>query len=478
MQTVVFEEWYQNHQEKILQDFFTFLRFPSISTNKKYEQHVRKTASWLNEYMKEIGLEVDIWETSHYPVVFGSYLKAGPNKPTLLIYHHYDVQPTDPLDLWENDPFEPIIKENCVYARGASDNKGQCFYSLTALKAYLELSDRIEINIKIVIEGEEESSSKGIKGILKAKAQELKADYLIVVDAGISNMDSPAVTLGMRGMLSLEIECKNSSVDLHSGVHGGIALNPNRVLATLIANMWYSSGRVAIPHFYDDVKPITEKWRDSLSMTFNQDLYTKAFGVHAFSSEVGYSLRESNWLRPSLEVNGMWGGYTEPGFKTVIPSKAYAKISCRLVPDQDPPKIAQNIVEYFKRNAPPGIEISAKIGEGYKAFCCSPDSVIGKTAVLAYEEIFKNPCKYIACGATVPIIPELIAVSKAETILMGVALETNNIHAPNEHFSMDCFKLGFLVIINLLTRLSQRVEQERNDLCGNSAEQKRRVEKQ
>ncbi|VHO03664.1 dipeptidase [Candidatus Rhabdochlamydia sp. T3358] len=476
MQTLVFEDWYKNHQERILSDFFTFLRFPSISTNKKHEQDIRKTASWLSEYMKGIGLEVDVWETSHFPVVFGSYLKAGPNRPTLLIYHHYDVQPTDPLDLWENDPFEPVIKENCVYARGASDNKGQCFYSLTALKAYLELSDRIELNIKIVIEGEEESSSKGIKGILKTKAQELKADYLIVVDAGISHIESPAITLGIRGILSLEIECKNSFVDLHSGVHGGIALNPNRALAAIIANMWESSGRVAIPHFYDDVEPV-KKWKDSLDMTFDQDLYTKEFGVHAFSHEEGYSLRESNWLRPSLEVNGMWGGYIEPGFKTVIPSKAHAKISCRLVPNQNPQKIAQNIVEYFKKNAPPGIEISAEIGEGYKAFCCFPDSVIAKTAVLAYEEIFKKPCKYTACGATVPIVTELAAVSAAETILMGVGLPTNNIHAPNEHFSMDCFKLGFLVMTNLLTRLSQRVEQREEDLCGNSAEQERRIEK-
>ncbi len=458
MQTLAFEDWYKLHQESIWSDFFAFLRFPSISTNRKYEQDVRKTASWLSEYMKKIGLEVDIWETSNFPVVFGSYLKAGPNRPTLLIYHHYDVQPTDPVELWDNDPFEPIIKDNCVYARGASDNKGQCFYSLTALKAYLELSDRIDINIKIVIEGEEESNSKGIKGILKTKKQELKADYLIIADAGISNIDSPAVTLGMRGMVSLEIECKNSFVDLHSGIHGGIALNPNRALATLIANMWQPSGKVAIPHFYDDVQSTVKKWADSLDMTFDQDLYTKEFGVHAFSNEKGYSLQESNWLRPSLEVNGMWGGYIEPGFKTVIPSKAYAKISCRLVPNQDPQKITQNIVEYFKKNAPPGIEISIKTEEGYKAFYCFPNSVIAKTAVLAYEEVFKKPCKYIACGATVPIIPDLVAASSAETILMGVALGTDNIHAPNEHFRIDCFKLGFLVMTNILTRLSQRVE--------------------
>lgn len=468
MQTLAFEDWYENHQERVLRDFFTFLRFPSISTNRKYEQDVRRTASWLSEYMKKMGLEVDLWETSNFPIVFGSYLKAGPARPTLLIYHHYDVQPTDPLDLWDNDPFEPIIKKNSVYARGSSDNKGQCFYSLTALKAYLELSSQIDINIKIVIEGEEESGSKGIKGILNAKKEELKADYLIIGDAGISNIESPAVTLGMRGISSLEIECKNSFIDLHSGIHGGIALNPNRVLATLIANMWEPSGKVAIPHFYDHVQFPIKKWADSLDMTFDQDLYTKEFGVHAFSNEKGYSLQESNWLRPSLEVNGMWGGYIEAGFKTVIPSKASVKISCRLVPNQDPQKIIQNIVEYFKKNAPPGMEISVKIGEGCKAFCCFPDSVIAKIAVLAYEEVFKKPCKYISFGATIPIIPDLVAASSAEAILIGVALGTDNIHAPNEHFSMDCFKLGFLVMISIFTQLSQRKDYGEDGLCESS----------
>lgn len=458
MQISIFDNWYQDNQEEILCDFFAFLRFPSISTNKKYEQEVRETANWLCEYMQKIGLTVDLWETTHFPVVFGSHVEAGSNRPTLLIYHHYDVQPTDPLELWHNDPFQPILKKNRIYARGSSDNKGQCFYSLTALKAYLELSNRIGVNIKVVIEGEEESGSKGIKSILNTKRQELQADYLIIADAGIPHIESPAVTLGMRGMVSIEVETRNSFIDLHSGIHGGIALNPNRVLATLLADIWDSSGRVKIPHFYDEVQPVVENWKKSLDLTFNQAAYTKKFGVHAFSYKEGYSLREANWLRPSLEINGMWGGYIDPGFKTVIPAAAHAKISCRLVPNQDPQKIAQSIIEYFKKNAPSGIEVLATMEEGCRAFSCSSDSMIAKTAVLAYEEVFRKPCAYIACGATVPIIPDLVAASQAEAILMGVALETDNIHAPNEHFRMDCFKLGFLVIVSILQKLSQRAE--------------------
>ncbi|KAG6558964.1 Succinyl-diaminopimelate desuccinylase [Candidatus Rhabdochlamydia oedothoracis] len=462
MSKSLFEDWYQKHQEEILNDFFAFLRFPSISTNKKYAQGIRKTVDWLSAYMKKIGLTVDIWETSHFPVIFGSYLKADSNRPTLLIYHHYDVQPVDPIDLWDNDPFDPILKNNCVYARGASDNKGQCFYSLTALKAYLELSKQIDINIKIIIEGEEESNSKGLKEILNTKTKELKADYLVIVDSGIPSLASPAITLGMRGIATIEVTCKNSFVDLHSGSHGGIALNPNRVLAKLLANMWDSSGRVAIPHFYDEVQPALKSWTSFLDMTFDQNRYTKEFGVHAFAHEEGYSFLESNWLRPTVEITGMWGGYIEAGFKTVIPSVAHAKISCRLVPKQDPQKVVQSIVEYFKKQAPPGINISCKTEEGYGAFCCFPDSVIAKTVVLAYQEIFKNPCKYIACGGSVPIIPDLTTASSAETIIMGVSLSTNNIHAPNEHFSLECFKLGFLVMTNIFTRLSEQGDKEKD----------------
>lgn len=448
------KKWFKNHYDETQKDFFSFLSFPSISTDPKYEQDSRRTAKWLQEYMEKIGLKTEIWETPGLPVVFGTHLQAGKDCPTLLIYHHYDVQPIDPIELWESDPFKPVIKNNQVYARGAVDNKGQCFYSLTAIKAFLELAKEIRFNLKVFIEGEEESGGRGTAAILKEKEAELKADHLLVVDFDIPNPQTPAITVGMRGLVALNVECSNSSTDLHSGVHGGIALNPNHVLATLIAGMWDDHGKVLIPHFYDDVIPLSKEQLSLVDMSFDKEEYKRSFGVGAFCNEEGFSLKESNWLRPVLEVNGMWGGYTGLGFKTVIPSSAHAKISCRLVSNQDPEKIGKHIAEYLKSSAPKGIQIKADIHHGAPAFRGSFDSFIVKTSALAYEEILGKPCKYLFCGASVPIVVDLARASKAEVAMIGVGIASDNIHAPNEHFSLDRFELGYLIIGSILTRLS------------------------
>ena len=448
------KKWYMDHYDETLKDFFTFLSFPSISTDPNYEKYSRSTADWLCNFMNKIGLEATLWETPGLPVVFGADLKAGKDRPTLLIYHHYDVQPVDPMDLWKSDPFKPVIRDNQVFARGAADNKGQCFYSLTALKAFLELAKELNFNIKVFIEGEEESGGRGTAAILRQKEKELKADHLLVVDFDIPNRTTPAINLGMRGLVALNVECANSSIDLHSGVHGGIALNPNRALATLLSGMWDRNGRVKIPHFYEDVRPLPTEHMPLVDMTFDLEQYQKSFGVKAFCPEEGFSIKESNGLRPTLEINGMWGGYTGQGFKTVIPAKAYAKISCRLVPDQDPEKIAKAIVEYFKNEAPKGIEIKVDLHHGALAYRNTFDSFIVKTAALAYEEIFGKPCKYLFCGASVPIVVDLVRASKAEVAMIGVGLADDDYHAPNEHFGLDRFELGYLTIGRILSRLA------------------------
>jgi acetylornithine deacetylase/succinyl-diaminopimelate desuccinylase-like protein len=446
--------WFKDHYDETLNDFFTFLSFPSISTDPTYEQDSRRTANWLCDFMKQMGLEATLWETPGLPVVFGTHLKAGKDRPIILIYHHYDVQPVDPLDLWKSDPFKPVVKDNRVFARGAADNKGQCFYSLTALKAFLELAKDFNFNIKVFIEGEEESGGRGTSAILQQKEAELKADHLLVVDFDMPNVTTPAITLGMRGLVCMNIECKNSSIDLHSGAHGGIALNPNRALVSLLGKMWDEKGRVRIPHFYDDVKSLPKEELSRVDMSFDQEQYMKSFGVKAFCPEEGYSIKESNWLRPILEINGIWGGYTGTGFKTVIPAKAHAKISCRLVPDQDPEKIAKAISEYLENEAPKGIEIKADLHHGASAYRSAFDSFIVKTAALAYEEIFGKPCKYLFCGASVPIVVDLARVSNAEVAMIGVGLADDDIHAPNEHFGLDRFELGYLAIGRILSRLT------------------------
>ena len=448
------KKWYSNHQEEILKDFFSFLRFPSISTDPDHARDSRDTAQWLCEYLDRIGLEACLWETPGFPVVFASYLQPGPKRPTVLIYHHYDVQPVDPLDLWKSDPFKPEVRNNQVYARGALDNKGQCFYTLTALKAIFELAKEVDLNLKIFIEGEEESGGRGTSAILEEKKPQLQADHLLVVDFDIPESQTPAVTVGMRGIVTMNIECSNSFIDLHSGVHGGIALNPNRVLASLLTSIWDETGRIAIPHFYDEVCPLSEEHLSHIDMSFDLQKYQKAFGVKALCKEEGYSLMESNWLRPVIEINGMWGGYIGPGFKTVIPSKAYAKLSSRLVPNQEPEVIGERISEFLKMNAPEGVEIKIGIDHGAPGYRSALDSTTISNTAAAFSEIFEKKCRYQFSGASVPIVADLAKVSCAQVAMIGVGLASDDIHAPNEHFGLDRFELGYLVMARTLVHLS------------------------
>jgi acetylornithine deacetylase/succinyl-diaminopimelate desuccinylase-like protein len=448
------KSWYAKHSSQVQNDFFTFLRFPSISTDTQYDPQTRACANWLCDYFRKIGMDVELWETERLPVVFASHLKAGPGRPTLLLYHHYDVQPVDPLELWKTPPFEPAVRNNQVYARGALDNKGQCFYSLTALKAFLELADRINVNIKVFIEGEEESGGKGSTGILPKKRKELKADHLVVVDMDIPGPGVPGIQLGMRGLTALEISCRNSATDLHSGTHGGIALNPNRALVKALAQLWDDQGKVAVPHFYDDVVITPPAELKRLDLDFDLESYKKNFGVKAFAPEGDYSLLESNWTRPTLELNGVGGGYTGKGFKTVIPAEAIAKVSCRLVPNQDPEKISHAIAKFLKAHVPAGIELDVNCHHGARAFRSSPEAPIAKICASAYEEVFGKRCKLQLCGASIPIVPDLVAASGAQAALIGMGLQEDNIHAPNEHFGLDRFEQGFLVISKILQTLN------------------------
>lgn len=450
------KKWFADHREEVIRDYFKFLSFPSISTDAHFKQDCRNTADWLCDYLREMGLNVELWETPGLPVVFASDLSAGKERPTLLIYHHYDVQPVDPLELWKSDPFKPEVRNNQVYARGAVDNKGQCFYSITAIKAFLKMAGEFGFNLKLFIEGEEESGGKGTAAILEEKKQELKADHLLVIDFDIPGIATPGITLGMRGLAALDVECVNASSDLHSGSHGGIALNPNRILATLLGKMWDENGKVVIPHFYEDVKALSDEQLSRVDMSFDLETYKKSFGVHAFSNEKGFSLKESNWLRPTLEINGISGGYTGVGFKTVIPAKACAKISCRLVPGQDPIRIGKWIADYLKNSAPQGVQIKVDLHHGAPAFQGNFNSFVVKTSALAYEEIFGREAKYLFCGASVPIVVDLARVSCADVAMIGMGLAEDDIHAPNEHFGLDRFELGYLVLGRILSRLSSQ----------------------
>ncbi len=447
--------WYEQNKQSILDDFFTFLRFKSISADPSCKEECLRAANWLCGYLKKIGLQSELWPSTGNPVVFASDLSAGEDRPTLLIYHHYDVQPVDPLELWHSPPFEPTIRQGKVFARGASDNKGQCFATLTALRWLYSFAKKQRVNIKVFIEGEEEIGGPGTEKVVREKQRELQADHLLVVDFGLPRENEPGVTLGMRGIVTFDIECKNSSQDLHSGEHGGVALNPNRALVQLLAKVWDEQGRVTIAHFYDDIKGLTAEEKKRVNLDFDVQAYEKAFGVKAYAAEKGCSLKEANWLRPTFEINGIGGGYTGVGFKTVIPSKAIAKVSCRLVPEQDPSVIEKNVREFLQKNCPSGMELYIAMHHGAGAFKTASDAKITQVVATSFEEVFGRPCEYMFCGGSVPIVVELSKACGADVALMGVALSSDDIHAPNEHFGLDNIKQGFMTMARVLVHLSE-----------------------
>ncbi|MGR3911865.1 MAG: M20/M25/M40 family metallo-hydrolase [Candidatus Rhabdochlamydia sp.] len=445
--------WYQDHLPWILDNYISLLKIPSISTDPGYKDSIQEAAEFVMDQLKSMHFKVEKWETAKHPVIFASY-EVGPSKPTLLIYHHYDVQPTDPLEEWKSPPFEPLLKDNAIYARGASDNKGQLMYTLTALKAYQELSS-FGLNIKLFIEGEEECGSVGSRLILKSKQQELQSDYLLIVDTLIPSLDTPAITIGLRGLLTMEVICSNSTVDLHSGALGGIALNPNQALVTLLAKCFDAQGKVIIPGFYEGIAKLSAEEERGMFKEVDTAYLTKQFGLQAFQGDTSEMLWEKNTLLPTFEINGISGGYTGAGFKTVIPSKASAKISCRLVPHQNPEKIFALIQEFLTQHAPKGITLTLHYDSGAPAVRSSSNTPLALVCAKSYTEVFEKPCQKILSGASIPLVTDLTACCNAEVVMMGMILDSDQMHAPNEHFGLEQLRKGFLTMATILGNLSE-----------------------
>lgn len=447
-----------NLSHEAVEEYLTFLRFQSVSTDQQYKEQVLACAGWLSDYLKNLGFHVEKWETSGHPTLFASHLEAGPEKPTLLIYNHYDVQPVDPLNEWISPPFEPTIRDGEVYARGAEDNKGQCFYVLQALKMLIKRDGRLPINIKLCIEGEEECGSMGLNKLLQQpkRREQLKADYLAIVDMGIHEPQSPAVTLGVRGIVTMEVQVQGSKGDLHSGSHGGIVYNPLHGLVDILGRLRDSNGKIAVPGFYDGIVPLSDEEKAAFDLSFDQPRYEMMFGATPSGGEKGLQPFERAWLRPTIEINGITGGYGGPGFKTVIPAKAMAKISCRLVPGQDPEKVGQLVARFIESSAPEGIRVAVKILEGKgRAIRANPSSRLISAFAQAYEELFQKPCKRIMDGGSIPIVTELAKACGGEVILMGFGLPDDQIHAPNEHFGIDRIEKGSFVIARAIELLAQ-----------------------
>jgi acetylornithine deacetylase/succinyl-diaminopimelate desuccinylase-like protein len=448
-----FQHWIQQNQGRIQEDYFTFLRFKTIGTDPSCRSQMGLCASWLQKYLQKAGFLSRLIETKGHPLVWAEHLEAGLEAHTLCIYGHYDVQPVDPLDLWLSDPFEPEIRDDQVYARGALDDKGQIFYAILAVLAFKELGEPLPINIKFCIEGEEESGSEGLSGALPDLQNLMQADSLLVPDFDLLSENEPAISLGARGIVTMEVALKGSNSDLHSGFYGGIAYNPNRALAELLAKLWDETGRVQVPGFYDDVDDLSEEEKKIFSFSGTSEEYAKKFGIRTFGGEKGRSLMEANWLRPTIEINGLSGGYTGPGFKTVIPAQATAKLSCRLVRSQNPKKIAEEVGSFLTSRATAGMDVNIRVLSAEPAFRGIADSRLAHAVAGAYTDVMRRPCHRILAGGSVPIIAKFQEMGLLDVVGMGYGLPGDQIHAPNEHFDMNRLGKGILTVARTIQRL-------------------------
>jgi acetylornithine deacetylase/succinyl-diaminopimelate desuccinylase-like protein len=402
-------------------------------------------AGFLQEKLKSAGLSrVEIFRTEGHPIVYGEWLGA-PGKPTVLIYGHYDVQPVDPVELWDSPPFEPVIKDGKLWARGSSDDKGPLFTHIKSIEAFFNCNGSLPLNVKFLIEGEEEIGSENLAIFIKQNKEMLKADAVLISDTSLYGEGIPTLTYSLRGLCYMEVEVTGPNRDLHSGSFGGAVANPINILAGMIGKLHDKNGKITIPGFYGDVIPVTKKERENFKkLKFSEKAYAKDLGVAELYGEKGYSTLERTWVRPTLDCNGIWGGFTGTGAKTVLPSKAYAKISMRLVPDQDPKKISKLFTNYIKNLAPKGVKVNIKdLHGGYPYIVQLEDNVI-KSAASAMSRAFGKKTVYMGEGGSIPIVVDFAEILKAPVVLMGFGLDSENIHSPNEHFNLNHFRLGII----------------------------------
>jgi acetylornithine deacetylase/succinyl-diaminopimelate desuccinylase-like protein len=442
----------EEHKQRFIDELIELLKIPSISADSAYKDDVIKTAEMVKTSLEKAGCDtVEICETPGYPIVFGEKI-IDKSLPTVLVYGHYDVQPPDPLNLWHSPPFEPVIKktdihpEGAIFARGSCDDKGQMYMHVKAME-YMTTTNQLPCNVKFMIEGEEEVGSESLEWFVQRNQEKLANDVILISDTGMIAPDTPSITTGLRGMSYVEVEVTGPNRDLHSGLYGGAVANPINVLAKMIASLHDENNHITIPGFYDDVEELSAEERAKMAEApFSKDAYCKALDIEDVYGEAGYSTNERNSIRPTLDVNGIWGGYTGEGAKTVIASKAYAKISMRLVPDQDWKKITELFKNHFESSAPKGVTVKVKPHHGGQAYVTPIDSVGYQAASKAYEKTFgKTPIPQRS-GGSIPIVALFEKELKSKTILMGFGLDSDAIHSPNEHFGIWNYLKGIEAI--------------------------------
>ncbi|MEM1059005.1 MAG: dipeptidase [Verrucomicrobiota bacterium] len=437
------------------EDYLEFLRFASVSTDLDHAEATRACAEWLRNKLKAIGLETTLHETKGQPALIGR-TPPDPEKKTVLIYGHYDVQPPDPVDLWTHPPFEPHIENGLVYARGATDNKGQIFAHLIGLEQQLAGGRELPVNVAVLIEGEEEIGSPNLLPLIEDKKDELACDVVVISDTSMVAEGVPTFTYGLRGICGVNVDVTGPSKDLHSGFYGGAVMNPVTALARMIASLHDDDESVAVKGFYDNVQELAEWERKAWARLPAGDATLKAeSGAPRIVGEVGYTGLECVWGRPTCELNGFYGGYQGPGGKTVLPSRAHAKITCRLVPEQDPKAITVLLSDHLKQNAPPGVKVEITPGHGGRAYFVDPNVGYGKAAQEALRETFDgaDPA-LIREGGSIPIVCDFQDVLGADTLLLGLALPGCNMHSPDESFPLAHLELGAELNATLLAKIA------------------------
>jgi acetylornithine deacetylase/succinyl-diaminopimelate desuccinylase-like protein len=448
-------QYINNNKERFLNELFELLRIPSVSADPAYKQDVIKTADAVANSLKKAGADkVEICTTAGYPIVYAEKM-IDSSKPTILVYGHYDVQPADPLDLWHSKPFDPVVKNDKIYARGACDDKGQMFMHVKAFESMMQ-TNSLPCNVKFMIEGEEEVGSTNLGIFVNQNVEKLKADIILISDTGIIANDIPSITVGLRGLSYVEVEVTGPNRDLHSGLYGGAVANPINILCEMIAKLKNDKNQIAIPGFYDDVEILSSEDRAEMAKApFNLDAYKKALDLSDIHGEENYSTNERTSIRPTLDVNGIWGGYTGEGAKTVIASKAYAKISMRLVPHQNSDKITALFSDYFNKIAPPSVKVKVTPHHGGEPVVTPSNSAAYKAASLAMESTFGKKPVPVRSGGSIPIVAMFKSVLGLDAVLLGFGLDSDAIHSPNESYGLFNFYKGIETIPHFYQNFSE-----------------------
>lgn len=439
-------------KQRFIDELLEFLKIQTISADPKYGEEIKRGADWVQSALKKVGCSIsEVHQTKGHPIIYGEYI-IDENLPTVLVYGHYDVQPPDPIELWDSPPFDPIIKKTkihekgAIFARGASDDKGQVYMHIKALEIMIA-NQELPCNVKIMIEGEEEVGSDNLELFIEENKEKLNCDVILISDTGMISNSQPSITTGLRGMSYVEVTITGPNRDLHSGLYGGAVANPINILAKMIAQLHDEDNKITIPKFYNDVERISLEERDKMAKTpFDLEDYKNELNINGVYGEKGYTTLERNSIRPTLDVNGIWGGYIGEGAKTVIASKAHAKISMRLVPNQDWEKITSLFQKYFEAIAPDGVQVEIVKHHGAQAYVTPIDDIGYQAVHKAYTNTFgKEPIPQRG-GGSIPIVPLFEKVLGVKTVLMGFGLDSDAIHSPNEHFGLFNFFKGIETI--------------------------------